>query len=78
MKNYETWINRLSRLMLVPAGNVLYALSVKLFLLPADLISCGTTGIALVVNRLTDISMSGFILCFNLVMLAVGWLILGR
>ena len=78
MKNNETWINRLSRLMLVLAGNVLYALSVKLFLLPADLISCGTTGIALVVSRLLDIPMTGFILVFNVTMICVGWWVFGK
>ena len=31
---------------LVVLGNMCYALSVKLFLLPANLISCGTTGLA--------------------------------
>ena len=50
----------------------------KLFLLPSNLISCGTTGIALVVNHLTGIPLSGFIFVFNLVMLAVGWWILGK
>lgn len=65
-------------LILVLLGNGLYVLSVKLFLLPADLISSGTTGIGLVVNRLTGIPLSGFILMFNLVMLLVGWRILGR
>ena len=59
-------------------GNLLYALSVKLFLLPANLISSGTTGIALVVNHLTGISLTGFIFVFNFVMLAVGWWILGK
>ena len=44
---------KLFPLLLVLSGNVLYALTVRLFLLPANLISCGTTGIALVVNHLT-------------------------
>ena len=70
--------NRLLSLMLVLIGNIIYALTVKLFLLPAHLISCGTTGIALVVEHLTKISMSLFILIFNIVMLLVGWAVLGR
>lgn len=65
-------------LLLVLAGNVLYALSVKLFLLPANLISCGTTGIALVVNHLTGLNISTFIFLFNMAMLLLGWAILGR
>jgi len=78
MADYHVKKNKALSLMLVLVGNVLYALSVKLFLLPANLISCGTTGIALVVNHLTGIPMSGFIFAFNMVMLLVGWWILGR
>ena len=70
--------NKLFSLLLVLMGNVLYACTVKLFLLPAQLISCGTTGIAIVVNHLTGLPLSTFILVFNLVMLGVGWWVLGR
>ena len=62
----------------VLVGNCLYTLTVKLFLLPAGLISTGTTGIALAVNHLTGLSMPVFILLFNLAMLALGWWMLGR
>lgn len=71
-------IERFIPLLMVLLGNTLYALSVKLFVLPANLVSCGTTGIALVVNHLTGVPISGFILVFNMVMLALGWWILGR
>ena len=70
--------NKLFTLLLVLVGNFLYVCTVKLFLLPADLISCGTTGIALVVNRLTGIPLSAFILAFNIAMLGLGWWILGK
>lgn len=70
--------NRMFSLLLVVVGNILYALAVKLFLLPANLISCGTTGIALVVNHLTHIPISSFIFVFNVVMLLVGWRMIGR
>lgn len=65
-------------LLLVALGNLLYVFTVKLFLLPANLMSCGTTGIALVVGHLTGIPISAFILGFNLVMLALGWWVPGR
>lgn len=78
MADYKMKNSRLLSLMMVLVGNAIYALSVKLFLLPANLISCGTTGIALVVNHMTGIPISGFIFLFNMVMLAVGWWILGR
>lgn len=72
--NNKRWMS----LLLVIVGNTLYALTVKLFLLPANLISCGTTGIALVVNHLTNIPISAFIFAFNVGMLLLGWWILGR
>lgn len=62
----------------VAAGNALYALTVKLFLLPSGLITGGTTGIALVINKLTGISVSGFVLFFNVLMLFFGLTILGK
>ena len=74
----QTRLNKLCQLLLVLVGNCIYACAVKFFLLPANLISCGTTGIALVVNQHTGIPISGFILVFNIVMLCLGWWILGR
>ena len=78
MADYKMKNNRLLTLLVVLLGNTVYALAVKLFLLPANLISCGTTGIALVVNHMTGIPLTGFIFLFNMAMLAVGWWILGR
>ena len=65
-------------LLLVILGNILYTLAVKLFLLPANLISCGTTGLSMVVSHYLNIPMTSFILVFNMTMLAIGWMILGR
>ena len=69
---------RAVNLALMILGNILYALTIKLFLLPAQLISCGTTGIALAVNHFFGIPMTTFILLFNLFMLTVGWCLLGK
>ena len=68
------WIN----LLMVLVGNIIYAFSVKLFVLPANLMSCGTTGIALVVNHLLGIPLTEFIFVFNVAMLALGWWVLGK
>ena len=72
--NYKKWIN----LLLVLVGNIIYAFSVKLFVLPANLMSCGTTGMALVINHMLGIPLTVFIFVFNVTMLAVGWWVLGR
>ena len=65
-------------LLLVLIGNITYTFSVKLFLLPAQLMSCGTTGLALIANHLANIPISAFIFVFNVAMLGVGWWILGK
>ena len=70
--------SRLFTALCVIFGNTIHAASVTLFLLPANLISCGTTGIGLVMEHLFQIPLSGFILVFNLLMLTVGYFILGK
>ena len=69
---------KLINLMLVLLGNTIYALSVKLFLLPANLMSCGTTGIGLVMNHLFGVPLTEFIFVFNVTMLILGWWVLGK
>ncbi len=59
-------------------GNFLYALSVKLFLLPTGLVTGGTTGIAITIQHFCDIPISHFVLGFNIVMLVLGYIILGK
>lgn len=63
---------------MILAGNTLYALTVTLFLLPSNLMSGGTTGIALVVNHLTGLQISTFVLFFNIFMLVMGLLFIGK
>lgn len=65
-------------LLFVIAGNFLYALAVKLFLLPSGLVTGGTTGIALTINHFFHIPISQFVLIFNIIMLITGFLVLGK
>lgn len=59
-------------------GNFLYAVTVKLFLFPANLVTGGTTGIALAVQYFFSIPVSVFVLLFNLAMLLTGLCFLGK
>ena len=63
---------------IVAAGNLLYALTVKLFVLPTGLVMGGTTGLGLTANYLTGVRISAFVLAFNMVMLLLGLCVLGR
>jgi len=59
-------------------GNTIYALAVVLFILPNDLITGGTTGIALTMEHFFQIPVSGFVLVFNLCMFLLGALVMGK
>lgn len=72
--NYKRWTS----LVMLLLGNTIYALAVKCFLLPANLISTGTTGLALVMQHLLHIPLTGFIFVFNVAMLLVGWKFIGK
>ena len=63
--------------LIVVAGNALYALAIKLFLIPSGLVTGGTTGMALAVHALTGFPVSAFVFAFNVLMLLVGLVILG-
>lgn len=78
MNSNKNLYQKLWEIVCVVLGNMLYALTVKLFLLPGGLIAGGTTGIALVVNRLTGMQVSVFVFIFNIVMLMAGLLMLGK
>ena len=58
-------------------GNVMFALVVKLFLLPLGLPSGGTTGLAMFAQATFGVSMSLFVLVFNVLMLLAGLCVLG-
>ena len=78
MNKNNTLSARILSVLAVVAGNFLYALSVKVFLLPTGLVTGGTTGLAMIVNHLTGLPVSAFVLVFNVVMLLLGWWLLGR
>lgn len=65
-------------LITILVGNTIYALAVVLFILPNDLITGGTTGIALTMEHFFHIPVSGFVLIFNLCMFFLGAVVLGR
>lgn len=66
------------KLLLVLGGNTLYALGVALFLLPAGLITGGTTGLGLVAEHFFHVPLTAFVAVFNLTMFLVGLAVLGK
>ena len=74
----QNMIKAVCSVFIVILGNVLYALAVKLFLIPAGLVTGGTTGIGLAVNYAAGVPVATFVLVFNVVMLAAGFAVLGK
>lgn len=70
--------DQLKNLVLIFAGNTLYALGVVMFILPGGMITGGTTGIALTVNHYFHVPISVFVFCFNLIMFIIGAIVLGK
>lgn len=59
-------------------GNTIYALAVTMFILPNNLITGGTTGMALLLNATTGIEITLFVSIFNITMFVLGWKVLGK
>lgn len=68
----------LMQVCIIIGGLTVYALGVALFILPMDMIAAGTTGMALVAERLWGIPLSAFVAVFNILMFGLGWLELGK
>ena len=74
----KKWINGAEKLGMIVFGNFLYALAVTLFIVPNQLITGGTTGLALFFNRMAGIPISAFVSVFNITMFLLGAWVLGK
>ncbi|MBQ7874603.1 MAG: YitT family protein [Oscillospiraceae bacterium] len=78
MEQKQSIRQKLLPLAIIILGNIIYALTIKLFVLPSGIALGGTTGIALIIEHFFGIPISGFVLAFNITMLCIGFLILGK
>lgn len=70
--------DKIKNILFILLGNTIFALAVAMFILPNNLISGGTTGLALFLNRQYGIDMSLFIYIFNGIMFLLGLICLGK
>lgn len=72
-------ISRLEQYIMITIGVIVMASGFYFFLIPADLVAGGVTGLALVINKLVNqISISLFVLIMNLILLILGLFVLGK
>ena len=72
-----TW-RRIYPVLEVLLGNLIFACGVHFFLTPSGIITGGATGISLFLHARYGITMSTFLLIFNVVMLIIAYFTLGR
>ena len=60
------------------AGNALLAFLVAAFVIPHDIIMGGTTGIGIVLAKLTSLDTAVFVLILNVLLLLIGLFVLGK
>ena len=71
-------ITNLERYSMISIGIILMAAGFYFFLIPQDLVAGGVTGLALVVNKYTNVSISLFVLILNIGLLLLGLVVLGK
>ena len=74
----KKWMSAAGKLAMIVLGNLLYALAVTVFIVPNQLITGGTTGLALFFNRTAGIPISAFVSVFNITMFLLGAWVLGK
>lgn len=67
----------LRRLFWVILGNTIYCMGIVAFILPLGLITGGTTGLGLIMNRFFHIPIEVFAAVFNISMFIMAWFLLG-
>ena len=75
---YTKYAAIVKNIILILAGNTIYALAVTMFILPNGLITGGTTGLALLFYHQLGIPITLFVAVFNIAMFILGGLVLGR
>lgn len=72
------WKQILKTLPVVALGNLIMAAGIVLFILPSGLITGGTTGLGIIAEKLTGVSLPVFTAVFNIAMFLLGFACLGK
>lgn len=71
------WKAKARKLALILLGNAIYSAGVAFFVIPYDMLTGGTTGLALIVQRFFDVPVTLFVAVFNVATFLLGLWILG-
>lgn len=71
------WKAKAGKLGIILLGNMIYSASVAFFVIPHDMLTGGTTGLALIALKAFDVPVALFVAAFNVIMFLLGLWILG-
>ena len=71
------WKTACRKLGMVLLGNIIYSAAVAFFIVPHEMLSGGTTGLALIAWQFFDVPITAFVAVFNVVMFLLGLWLLG-
>ena len=71
------WKNGARKLLVILLGNMIYSAGVAFFVIPYDMLTGGTTGLALILQRFLEIPIPLFVAIFNVITFLLGLWILG-
>jgi uncharacterized membrane-anchored protein YitT (DUF2179 family) len=77
MKKIRNFWPTLRDYLLILAGAILQAISVRVFLIPAKLASGGVTGLAMILNHFSNWPIGTLVLIGNIPLFIIGWRFLG-
>jgi len=71
-------ITKVQQYFMITIGIIIMVSGFYFFLIPANIVAGGVTGIGLILNRAFDFSISITVLIFNAILLALGFVVLGK
>lgn len=77
-KKRNDLVNKVKKYIMLFLGSILAASGLEFFLVPNQIIDGGIVGISIMVSHLTDVSLSIFLVVFNLPFLYVGYMQIGK
>lgn len=78
VKKYNHVFTAINKVLLMILGSILASIGLEIFLIPNNIIDGGITGISIMANHLTSISLGVFILVLNIPFLVVGYKQIGK
>lgn len=73
MEKKQSALKQLKKYLIIVVGVAIYAVGFQLFMFPNDIVAGGVVGIAMIINRLTDLPVGVLTIIMNVPLFIVAW-----